>query len=52
MTAAEIAPLFRCTTRTLLAWSEKGLFPRPLRIGRKALWRRAVIEALLREGRP
>jgi len=47
MTKAELARTLRVTTRTVEAWVEKGTLAKPLYVGRRALWPKEAIVALL-----
>jgi len=49
MTKAELARTLRVTTRTVEAWVESGTLAKPLHIGRRALWPKEAIVALLEE---
>lgn len=39
ITQREAADLLRVTPRTVRAWTRKGIFPRPIRVGRAAYYR-------------
>lgn len=40
LTKAELATLLRVTTRTIENYARSGTLPKPLHVGRKALWAR------------
>jgi predicted DNA-binding transcriptional regulator AlpA len=49
LTSSDLARIFRVTLPTVRAWSEAGILPRPLRLGRCLRWpRAATLEALAR----
>lgn len=49
MTKAELARTLRVTTRTIESWVENGTLAKPLHIGRRALWPKEAIVALLNQ---
>jgi excisionase family DNA binding protein len=49
----EIAEMLSVEPKTPCRWAERGLFPRPIRIGRTTRWpRRTVDEFLAQRGLP
>jgi excisionase family DNA binding protein len=42
----ELAALLRVSPRTIERWVKAGTLSAPLQVGRKALWSRAVVEAM------
>ena len=45
LTTAELADLWRVSTRTIERWSRTGLCPAPMRIGGRVLYRREDVLA-------
>jgi excisionase family DNA binding protein len=48
LTVGEVADLLRVSKDTAYAWTGEGKLPKPIRIGRRLLWRAADIDDLLR----
>ncbi len=49
LTTSEIAQLFRVPTATVYAWRARGFGPPGFRVGRHTRYRRADVEAWIRE---
>ncbi|MDR2157710.1 MAG: helix-turn-helix domain-containing protein [Holosporaceae bacterium] len=49
ITAKEVCDFLRVSLVTLWNWRNKGIFPNPIKIDRKLLWKKSDIEAYLRE---
>jgi excisionase family DNA binding protein len=49
LTRPEVAEVLRTPIATLHQWASRGYGPRFLRVGRKALYRRADVEAWLED---
>lgn len=49
--ANEIKDLFNITNMTLFRWLKSGLMPKPIKIGIRRAWERAVIDRLVDEWR-
>ncbi|WP_416761920.1 helix-turn-helix transcriptional regulator [Roseateles sp. So40a] len=47
MSKDELASILKVTVRTITNYVRRGALPAPVKVGRKALWRRATIERLL-----
>jgi prophage regulatory protein len=50
LTVQEVAQLLGRGVRTIWRWTEKGKFPKPIKIEGSTLWRRADIELFVQEG--
>jgi excisionase family DNA binding protein len=48
LTVAELADLLRISIDTVYSWAAEGKLPKPIRIGRRLLWRAEDIDDLLR----
>lgn len=46
MTVNETAAFFRVTRTTIRRWCKENVFPQPIVVGKKSLFRRSDIEAL------
>lgn len=51
LTAEEVRTLFRISPRTFWVWQKNGKLPKPVRVGRRLLFNRREVLALL-EGKP
>lgn len=47
LVVSEVAQILRQSKRTIRRWASTGVLPRPIRLGRRLVWRREVIEQLL-----
>jgi excisionase family DNA binding protein len=52
LTKQELADILRVTTRTITNYVHNGALPEPLRVGRKTLWCRSALQALLAPAMP
>lgn len=44
----ELAAMLGCSDRTIRTWRREGMFPPPIRLGRRAIrWRKSVVQAWL-----
>jgi predicted DNA-binding transcriptional regulator AlpA len=50
LTKAELAALLRVTMRTIDNYVKSKAIPKPVRVGRRALWHRQAIVSLLTPG--
>lgn len=48
LTKMELASMLRVSTRTISNYIRAGVIPEPVKIGRKALWSRAVLLEFIR----
>jgi excisionase family DNA binding protein len=48
LTVDEVADLLRVSRDTVYAWTGEGRLPKPIRVGRRLVWRAEAIEDLLR----
>jgi prophage regulatory protein len=48
MRAEEVAGLMGISKPTLIRWADKGVFPKPVKIGPRAVgWRESVVDAYM-----
>lgn len=52
LTAADVATLLACSTKTVYRMVDRGAIPRPIRLGGLLRWRRAQFEQWLADGCP
>ena len=50
LSAGDVARLLGCGVRSIWRWSDSGLLPRPLALGRLKRWRRNEIERWAENG--
>ena len=49
LTVKEVAAILSVAVRTVWQWAAMGEIPRPIHIGRATRWRRADLDALIRQ---
>lgn len=52
LTAADVAALLACSTKTVYRLADRGALPRPVRLGGLLRWRRGEIDQWIDEGCP
>jgi excisionase family DNA binding protein len=52
LTAADVAALLACSTKTVYRLADRGALPRPVRLGGLLRWRRGEIDQWIAEGCP
>ncbi|MBI1367094.1 MAG: helix-turn-helix domain-containing protein [Planctomycetes bacterium] len=52
LTAADVAAMLACSTKTVYRMVDRGAIPRPVRLGGMLRWHRAQLDRWIAEGCP